>query len=96
MDPELRTLLRALTNGQVKLFEAQSKTSREVRGLAAGQRRLFEAQARMSKEFRLLGARLDRFSRAVIRGFANGAARHHATQVRLDQIERRVTKIEKR
>jgi hypothetical protein len=83
MDPALRTLLKALVEGQVKLAEGQAtiaegQATMEVRlaeghaRLAEGQARLEKSQARMMDKLTVVSERLDDFARAVIRGFTKG------------------------
>ena len=91
MDPALRTLLKALVEGQVKLAEGQA--TMEVR-LAEGQARLEKSQARMMDKLTVVSERLDDFARAVIRGFTNGASRRSGLEQRVGRLERRLTRLE--
>lgn len=101
MDPALRTLLKALVEGQVKLAEGQVKLEegqvKLVEGqvkLEEGQARLEKSQARMMDKLTVVSERLDGFARAVIRGFTNGASRDSGLERRLGRLERRVTRLE--
>ena len=62
MDPELKALLAALTEGQVKLAEGHAKMETAIVELAA--------------DVRTFGERMDKYAEAVVRGFIAGAERN--------------------
>ncbi len=88
-DRETKALLKALVDGQLKL-------AGEVGRLVKEQARTSKEQARTSAELRQLGKRMDKYAAAVVRGFTNGAGRDHAVEKRVDQLEQRVSTLERR
>lgn len=80
MDPELKVLLAALVEGQVKLAESQAKTDATVQALAAEVRALGGTVRQMSE-------RMDRFAEAVMRGFTTGGEQQGALQARVERLE---------
>lgn len=95
IEPELRKLLRALVEGQVKLANGQRDTNAVVARLARQVSRLGGEVSRLGGEVSRLGKRLDRFAQAVVRGFTDGAARDKAFDARIDALERVVAVLGK-
>lgn len=135
MDPELKALLTALAEGQVKLAEGQAKTDANLGAFARdtkaaigdlaghvrdthvalgelaghvseladhvvrldkGQARLDEKVGVMAEALTDLGKRMDGYAKAVVKGFTTGAERNGKLSKRVEAVEGRLDKIEKR
>jgi predicted GTPase len=105
MDPETKTMLDALLDGQGKLTDQVARSAGLINTLAEGQvllaRRvdnIAEGQEALAKHVdRRIGelaARVDTFNETVLRGFTDAAARDHGLERRLDELETRVAAIE--
>src|SRR5207245_2540120 len=100
MDPELKALLTALAEGQIKLAEGQAAFARDVKA-ALGELTLAQAHTQvaltdLAGDVRTLGERMDKYAEAVVRGFTNGAERNGKLARRVEVVETRLDRIEKR
>ncbi|MBI4705461.1 MAG: hypothetical protein HY744_30570 [Deltaproteobacteria bacterium] len=101
MDPELKTLLAALVEGQVKLAErmeaSHAKLAARMDALAATQnelagdvRVLVRAQERTERRLEQVIERLDRFGEQVVRGFTKAGEQHGEHEGRIGRLEQAV------
>ncbi|MCC6810100.1 MAG: hypothetical protein IT381_21905 [Deltaproteobacteria bacterium] len=89
MDAEIRTLLSALVEGQLKLAEAQAETGKTMAELRREMHRGFAKIDYMSN-------RLDWFGNQVVRGFTRGASRDFNLERRVTKLERQIAALKKK
>jgi hypothetical protein len=91
VDPELKALLTALAEGQLKLAEGQRRTDAAVAHLATAT----EAALTATEEaLTRLTDRIGGLSKAILEGFTNGADRDRKLDDALHVLDTRVTKLE--
>ena len=100
MDAELKTLLVALAEGQVKLAEGQGRHDELLVALADGQVKLEGTVAHLATAtegaLTRLAERIDEFGERVSRGFTNGASTDRKLDDELHALDARVTKLERK
>ena len=84
MDPELKTLIKALMDGQIKLAEGHVETQASIRHLAETTE---VSIASLAEKVSFLSERLDSFGEKVVCGFTDSAQRE-------GDLDRRVSKLE--
>ncbi len=89
MDSELKALLTALAEGQIKLAEGQTRLDERMAVMA-------KAMTNLGERMIDLGERMDGYARAVIRGFTSSVERDGKIELRVDAVEARLDRLEKR
>lgn len=97
MDPDLKALLSALVEGQVKLSEGQAtlaaahaRTERRLDGIELVMRQLAEEVVKLTEAQRRTEERLGWFGQQVTRGFTAVARRQGKIEKRVGKLERKV------
>jgi len=104
MDPELKTMLMALMDGQIKLAEGHVETQAAIRHLAertgkteAAIQHLAETTeasiASLAEKVSFLSERLDSFGEKVVRGFTDSAQRDGDLELRVSKLESEVESL---
>ena len=92
-DPELKVLLTALAEGQVKLADGQAKLSESLARTDAAVAHLATAtEAALDR----LAARVDDFGKRVIEGFTKGAGVDRNIEDEIHKLDVRVRDLERR
>ena len=93
MDAELKTLLVALAEGQVKLAEGQGRHDERLGRMESAITHLATAtEAALTR----LTDRIDEFGERVTRGFTNGASSDLKLDDAIHALDARVTKLERK
>jgi hypothetical protein len=95
VDSELKALLDALVEGQLKLAEVQQRFSEGLQRLAEGQQRHGERLDRVEAALERLTVRVEAFTDAVLRGFTDAAGRDRALDSRVEKPESRMQALER-